>query len=170
MAFDKNKDKYVPVRWDIENIKISFGFFRCQPTINKRATDKDILAIKEYFGEIKKCKMFLVYYVKRKDSYSVTSRIIRDIDIDNKKYSFTENGLDDEIERKNKEYEEVYKPREGYTACAYCRKQVPNDKLIKKAIIGRGWDRIRHKQIVTREVLSFCSGECAFNEQCSREG
>lgn len=168
LSFDK--DKYISVKWDIQKISVFYGHNKNQPKINKRATDKDIKLIKEYFEEIKNTKCVIIYHVKNKDKYGVNSRGISHYDIDNKKYSFTENGLDDEIARKNKEYEEVYKPREGYTACAYCRKQVPNDRLIKKTIIGRGWDRIQQKQVVTREVLSFCSSECAFNEQCSREG
>lgn len=62
--------------------------------------------------------------------------------------------------------------------CRYCRKQVPTDSLIEETIIGRGrktvwnsWKGIyENKACVTKERLKFCSGQCAANEQMSREG
>lgn len=58
--------------------------------------------------------------------------------------------------------------RSGFTPCAYCGKQVPNDKLVKHRIIFQGLENGKRK--IKEQVMNFCSGECAMNEQCSREG
>lgn len=63
---------------------------------------------------------------------------------------------------------DLYAPREGCTPCAYCGKQVPNDKLVKHRIIFQGLENGKRK--IKEQVMNFCSGECAMNEQCSREG
>lgn len=47
-------------------------------------------------------------------------------------------------------------------------KQVPNDKLVKHRIIFQGL--VNGKRKLKELVMNFCSGECAMNEQCSREG
>lgn len=63
---------------------------------------------------------------------------------------------------------ELYAPREGCEPCAYCRKQVPVNELIRRKIYGRG--RHNGKACVTEQYLKFCSAKCAGNEQMSREG
>jgi hypothetical protein len=83
-----------------------------------------------------------------------------------------------ELEEKAKENKEKYAPREGYSPCQYCGKQVPTESLIKAKIIGRGrrqvWNswkgRYEDKACITEAYLSFCSDQCATNEQMSREG
>lgn len=62
----------------------------------------------------------------------------------------------------------IHTIREGCTPCAYCGKQVPNDKLVKHRIIFQGLENGKRK--IKEQVMNFCSGECAMNEQCSREG
>ena len=94
--------------------------------------------------------------------------------IPSKGIAFNEEDLKGESERRN----ELYAPKENHTACCYCRKQTPNDKLIESTIIGRGrkqvWNdwknRYEDKACVTQDKLKFCSGNCAGNEQMSREG
>lgn len=46
--------------------------------------------------------------------------------------------------------------------------KVPNDKLVKHRIIFQGL--VNGKSKLKEQVMNFCSGECAMNEQCSREG
>lgn len=46
--------------------------------------------------------------------------------------------------------------------------KVPNDKLVKHRIIFQGL--VNGKRKIKEQVMNFCSGECAMNEQCSREG
>lgn len=83
-----------------------------------------------------------------------------------------------ELEEKAKENKEKYAPREGYSPCRHCGKQVPTDNLIEETIIGRGrkqvWNswkgRYDSKAYVTKEPLKFCSKQCAAHEQMSREG
>lgn len=84
-----------------------------------------------------------------------------------KSISFTANRdyLIAEAEMRRQKFE----PREGYSPCAYCRTQTPNDKLIDDMIIGRGRDRFG-KACITKTTLKFCSHKCAANEQMSREG
>jgi hypothetical protein len=94
--------------------------------------------------------------------------------IPSKGLAFNEIDLKDESERRN----ELYAPKDNHTACCYCHKQTPNDKLIESTIIGRGrkqtwnsWKNIyEDKACVTQDKLKFCSVSCAGNEQMSREG
>jgi hypothetical protein len=94
--------------------------------------------------------------------------------ITSKTLAFNEDDLKEESERRN----ELYAPKENHTACAYCKKQTPNENLVEKTIIGRGrkqvWNnwknRYEDKACITEEKLKFCSGNCAGNEQMSREG
>ena len=94
--------------------------------------------------------------------------------IPEKGIAFNEIDLKEISERRNN----LYAPKEGHTACAYCNKQTPNDQLIESRIIGLGrkqvWNswksRYENKACVTEEKLKFCSGTCAGNEQMSREG
>jgi hypothetical protein len=62
--------------------------------------------------------------------------------------------------------------------CQRCKKVVPKSQIVSHTIIGRGrkalfnsWkNRYEDKAVVTQELMNFCSGECAGNEQMSREG
>jgi hypothetical protein len=62
--------------------------------------------------------------------------------------------------------------------CRRCEKVVPISQMQTHTIIGRGrkqvWNswkgRYDDKAVVTQEPMRFCSGECAGNEQMSREG
>ena len=53
--------------------------------------------------------------------------------------------------------------------CQRCRKVVPKTKIVNHTIIGRSRNT-SGKAIVTQTSMKFCSGECAGNEQMSREG
>lgn len=161
--------KYFAKKWDVAKVGVIFdGHF--QPSIKKRASEQDLLALSNYFDAIKGKVGEIIFICEIIDNIGHHSVGVTLDSVDDKYWSFTEEGLSAEIERKNREYEEFYKPREGYTACSYCRKQVPNDKIVMRTIIGRAWDNRSGKQVVTSVSLPFCSDKCAYNEQCAREG
>lgn len=94
---------------------------------------------------------------------------------------YTENGFDrnisldpdsfkEKIARDKEEYEKTYAPREGYVACERCCKQVPVNEAVKYKLIYQGWDQYANKRKVVSRVGTFCSGECAMNEQMALEG
>ena len=94
---------------------------------------------------------------------------------------YTENGFDhnvsldpdsfkEKIARDKEEYEKTYAPREGYAACERCGKQVPVSEVVKYKLICQGWDPYANKRKVVSRVGTFCSGECAMNEQMALEG
>lgn len=94
---------------------------------------------------------------------------------------YTENGFDhnvsldpesfkEKIARDKEEYEKTYAPREGYIACERCGKQVPVNEAVKYKLIYQGWDRYTQKRRVVDRIGTFCSGECAMNEQMALEG
>ena len=74
----------------------------------------------------------------------------------------------EKIEADRKEYEEYYKPREGYVACERCGKQIPEDQAVKHKLIYQG--TLYGKKAVLSRVATFCSGQCAMDEQMSLEG
>jgi hypothetical protein len=53
--------------------------------------------------------------------------------------------------------------------CERCRKATDKNQMIRDTIIGRGRDHFG-RACLTREPMSFCSGQCASHEQMSREG
>jgi hypothetical protein len=66
----------------------------------------------------------------------------------------------------------------AHDRCQRCSRVVPKSQIVNHTIIGRGrkavynsWkNRYEDKAVVTQEPMKFCSGECAGNEQMSREG
>lgn len=170
--FDREEEKYVTEEWDIVNVNIYYrpnvGY--C-PKINKRASECDIRSIQKYFSDIKEASKEISFSILRKEKLGKSIAYVSLDKLRNgDEYAFTEEALIPLIERKTKEYVEIYKPREGYTPCAYCHKQVPNDKIIKRKILTTGYDHILHKQVLITLTKDFCSDQCAFNEQCANEG
>ena len=76
----------------------------------------------------------------------------------------------EKIARDMEEYEKYYAPREGYVACERCGKQVPENEAVKYKLIYQGYDQNLRKARVMSRIGTFCSGECAMNEQMSLEG
>lgn len=136
--------------------------------IKKRCTKKDIDKLLEFFDRIKKADREIYYRTEWDGKYGKCSHSVKLSEIDNKNVSFKKDHLLKEYEIRKKRYLDLYAPREGCTPCAYCGKQVPNDKLVKHRIILQGLENGKRK--IKEQVMNFCSGECAMNEQCSREG
>lgn len=121
------------------------------------------------FGScIKRADREIYYRTEWDGKYGKCSHSVKLSEIDNKNVSFKKDPLLKEYEIRKKRYLDLYAPREGCTPCAYCGKQVPNDKLVKHRIIFQGL--VNGKRKLKEQVMNFCSGECAMNEQCSREG
>lgn len=165
---------------DIKEIELqgfSIGYIENQrliyaPYIEKGKRPSKVF-IEEYSNFLERIeKAEKVLYVNYKDFGSGAYKY--DEIIPSKGLAFNKIDLKDESNRRN----ELYAPKENHTACSYCKKQTPNDKLIEKTIIGRGRkdvynnykNRWESKACVTEDKLKFCSGICAGNEQMSREG
>ena len=84
-------------------------------------------------------------------------------------FGLTKSDFDEKIKADQEEYERTYKPREGYVKCERCGKQVPENEVVKYKLIYQAWDSSRGKYVTSR-IGTFCSGDCALNEQMSLEG
>jgi len=162
---------------EIELIGFSIGHFENGRNVykpyfdkSKKPTKKLIAEIEQYIEKIKSSERII--YANYKD-FGTGAYKFHDV-VPEKGVSFYEQDLVSEADRRNK----LYAPKDGHTACAYCRKQTPNENLVQKVIIGRGRKRVfnnwkgryEDKACVTEDKLLFCSGNCAGNEQMSREG
>lgn len=65
-----------------------------------------------------------------------------------------------EIERRR----ELYAPRDGHTACGYCRKQTPTESLVNHMIHYRDQGGSKTK------IGKYCSAQCGYHDQCGHEG
>lgn len=84
-------------------------------------------------------------------------------------FGLNKSDFDEKTKADKEEYERNYKPREGYVKCERCGKQVPENEVVKYKLIYQAWDS-RRGRYVTSRVGTFCSGNCALNEQMSLEG
>lgn len=84
-------------------------------------------------------------------------------------FSLDKSDFDEKIKADREEYERTYKPREGYVKCERCGKQVPENEVVKYKLIYQAWDSRRGRYVANR-IGTFCSGQCAINEQMSLEG
>ncbi len=156
---------------EISSIKVHA---KVEPSYYKKPTAKDIAALWDYIEAFENTeKEIFIHYTRKYEAYS-SSGAFKLSQIGEGRLSF----YHDDLIPIHKELNEKYAPRDGYSPCAYCRKQVPNETLIKKKIIGRGrkqvWNswksRYESKACITEEYLEFCSATCAGHEQMSREG
>jgi hypothetical protein len=69
-------------------------------------------------------------------------------------------NLAPEIERRRA----LYAPRDGHTACAYCRTQTPTDRLVSRTIYYRDRGGSQTK------VGQYCTDQCGYYDQCGHEG
>lgn len=134
-----------------------------RPKISKRADAKKLEAMKKYLEAVKAHANDFRLYVNCKDldrKAYISFDYDRDF-LENRAASFSMEEMQPKIDRLQEEYEAMYAPREGYTPCAYCGKQTPNDKLVKREIYTYGGVPV---------TKYFCSVECAINEQMAHEG
>lgn len=155
---------------DIDYQKDCIRLFSPYYDESKRPTKILVSEYLEYVEKIKTAEQII--YVRYKDSGTGCYKY-SDL-LKEPRLAFNESDLKEESER----LKELFAPKENHTACGYCGKQTPNDKLISSTIIGRGrkevynsWKgRWESKACVTHEPMKFCSGDCAGSEQMSREG
>ena len=142
-----NDNKQIPIR----------------PKINKRADAKKLETMKKYLEAVKAHANDFRLYVDCKDLDKKTSILFdynRDF-LENRTASFSMEEMQPQIDRLQEEYDAMYAPREGYSPCAYCKKQTPDDQLIYRDIyLYRGGPA----------RMAFCSYECAVYEQMAHEG
>ena len=101
-----------------------------------------------------------VHYIERKESYTVTgAHPYRTIESDDG-MAWRAESLVPEIERRRS----LYAPREGHTACAYCRIQTPDEKLVSRTIYYRDQGGSKTK------VVQYCTSQCGYYDQCGHEG
>lgn len=157
--------------WTVTGVSILFpGTYGHQrPRISKIARRDNLVALREYFHALRSAEPDLLIHVDRLEKYGRIQRCVRGKDIDGVKNAWTREALAPTIEKYRREYEEQYAPREGCVACERCGKQVPADKVVRYKLIYQGRDRYGVRRVMDR-VGSFCSGECAANEQMSLEG
>ena len=142
-----------------------------------RYSIKDIEILQEYFDKIKNAKYEIWYYLSFTEkyvnrigeiSYGTCRGGIKYTQIDNKEYSPNKQdclNYKHQFENEQRELKKkYYTQKEGYTACDYCMKQVPTDKLFRKTIISR--TRIQGVMQVVSQEMNFCSAECAYYMQC----
>ena len=150
--------------WEVEDIRLSepSGMLIPQrPQANKRADGNKLKQMEAYYEAIK----------SHEDAFSLTivcrlGKIRMYLDYDRRfkakqMAAFSLEELQPRIEKLQREYDEKYAPREGYTPCAYCGKQTPNNKLIRRDIYTHGG---------IHKTKCFCSNQCADNEQMAHEG
>lgn len=165
-SIEPTKNGYTSKEWEIEKISVSYDngsedIF--SPMIKgKNITKNDVINFENYYNNIQLATPNISFYIKHiyNNGNSESLSIAELSKINGKDFAFNKEDLTEEIERKNKIYEEIYKSRDGYTACSYCGKQTPNEKIVNK-IIYMNKSKIK---------LPFCSDYCAYCMQCASEG
>lgn len=149
---------YVKVLYPILNN----GKYMGKPTINKRATQKDLNELKEYFEYLKYCynngKMSLLFLFKQTGENEISKAYYPSefVNLNNNHiYFFDKEKATYEYKHCLEEYEEKYKPINGHIPCTYCRRQVSEMDVRWAEPLKRGHDG------VLKEIrLPFCSEEC----------
>jgi hypothetical protein len=131
----------VNISYDITNV--SFPFLDL-PVVKKRATSKNVEAIKKHYNELAK-NGDIVFTIRKPTDYGYASRCVPLNNIDNVCYSFNEHGLDKTIKKHNEEYHRLFEPKD---VCPSCKGRVfpLNDCEVKESKLG-GLPRIFKKRI-----------------------
>ncbi len=150
---------------DVSKIYYSSGKYF---SFNKRPTKVDVQLIKD-FSEINyefSIDNIQTVYTEI-HSYGKSSGAIKFSEL--KKFLSLDEAKIKSEEVLSKIAEDNLKLQNDHSRCGYCRKVFPNNEMVKDTIIGRGRDSFG-KACCTKEPMIFCSGNCAGNEQMSREG
>lgn len=139
-----------------------------------RVTKKLVAECEEYVKKYKELPLDdfdVFFYIVRHDEKWNTSSGLRyspETGFE-RNFGLDKSDFDEKIKADKEEYERTYKPREGYVKCERCGKQVPENEVVKYKLIYQAWDNYRGRYVTSR-IGTFCSGECALNEQMSLEG
>lgn len=138
-------------------------FREFRPKINARASQQDIEKMQKFIDYLNSPSWEIRYLYEEKASRYNRGGSLRDDEIDNRKYALSPEGFEQYNKEKKEEYDRYYAPRPGYTPCARCHRQVPDNKVIWSTIYGGSCRGMMTK-------MAFCSGECAGQEQMANEG
>ena len=161
-------DKYVR-EYTYEKAVVSFAGVNSwgRPQIKSKATRNSLKALQVYYDKIRNAEPELWLDLK-KLGYDCYYSSRKASEINNIRIAWNREALQPEIEKQRKDYVKLYAPREGYVACERCGKQVPIDKAVKSKLIYQGM--LNGKKAVLSRIGTFCSGECADEQQMSLEG
>ena len=150
--------------WEVQGFYLSLlsRSLPKRPHIEKRADRKKVEQMKAYLDAIKAHADAFTLYINCKNRQNYLTYFDYERHFKEKQIAaFSMEELQPKVDALQKEYDEKYAPREGYTPCAYCGKQTPNDKLVKRDIYTYGGVPV---------TKYFCSAECAINEQMAYGG
>lgn len=159
----------------ISNIRVLYpilnhGTYMSRPTINKRASQRDIDRLREYFDYLKNCyvqgKTYLMFIFNpvSKTNNPTTAYFPSDFHKNdgNYIYFFDKSKALEEFEHCLDVYEKFYKKKEGYIPCTYCGKQIMEKDVLWVDILERGSDGI-----LKLIRFPFCSQECIRHKSMS---
>ena len=170
---------YSVIERDMHGLAKNFGDWYGFPYA-KKITKALIADCEDYISKLKDLStddLEVIFYVERNTprwKSSMGIRYTKEKGFEDRygmiNYSFNKDDFKERIEKDREEYEKYYTPREGYVACERCGKQVPENEAVKYKLIYQGYDQNLRKARVMSRIGTFCSGECAMNEQMSLEG
>lgn len=164
-------DEYEVVRVELCPAEPHIYNWKREPYIapeRKRINKGELEALKEYFEWYKVDGGELGFNLSQKNEWWVATSFRRYGDIKDS-FCFAEEERDNKIEEKKEQYRREYQLKPGYIRCERCGRPVLENEAVRSNIIGRGRNQWG-KAIVTKTPMVFCSGECAYNEQCAHEG
>jgi hypothetical protein len=143
--------------WLVTQIRSDHGRVTAHPWI-KRPSNEDIAKARSAVDRLKligAADPMKVYIHVKRDSASSGVPWAR---MEDGKYGY--HRTRELAEEANRQWHEDHDPRPGHFECNYCRKQTPNEKMVRRNIF------------VNRGVQSrcFCSDQCATHDQFASEG
>jgi hypothetical protein len=135
-------------------------WYQGRPYYDKRPTRILLAEFEKYVASYipKDSDIRLRWEIKREGGGS-SSSAIKPTDIDDKRYSLSRELL---LPRQE-ELRQLYEPREGYIACTYCRKQIPENEAVDYTVIARQYPNMR-------KTAKYCPGNCGPYDQMAHEG
>lgn len=165
---------YLATMKEIETIPVNdiYVWIAGEPFYHTKPTKKEIQKLQTFVDEFdEREKNILISYKKVTGTFVISSsKSISSIEDDNRT-SFDY----DELIPIQKELDEKFSPREGYTACSYCKIQTPTEKMVDYTIIFQNskphpFNRTGWKKFVDRKTLKYCSEQCGIHDQMAHEG
>jgi hypothetical protein len=137
-----------------------------------KITNKDLEKLEWFISNFDNIEKIIYFHYKHKlPTYSITgAETLNSIEKD-KRLSFNKEELIDI----QSELNEKFAPREGYTPCSYCRKQVPTSELVSYTIIFQNskpdmFSRSGYRKFVDKKTNKYCSRQCGLHDQMAHEG
>lgn len=150
--------EYRVSKLEVVSYRVKFDNWMIRPIVKSRATPADVSRISEYYQSIKQSNATVAFTVKCDFS-------LREITLDSMgtSYFFSEAKASEIVKELNESYQHENAPKEGYTPCAYCGKQVPTESLYWRTILKRNLSGL------SKDKLGFCSSVCADRMQMAND-